>query len=203
MDNSQYKNSQLADIIDEYLKRGFGSMTKNDFEVWIFNYLLQNRLKDTSNYDFSVELRIPESKVKRLRYEASLKYGNPTNTAQYNKAFLALLDKVKLKKGSKNVIQFAVEDIQLRKYLESILKKKGHFADTLLNTEVVSIKIDDLAILLDETCGEEEKKKFIQKTNKSFEEIITEALQKVANKAVDAGIQTFVNMGLTTLMSVL
>ena len=93
----------VSDAIQAYLNHGFGSMTKNDFEVWIFNYLLQNRPTNTSNFDFSVELRIPESKVKRLRYEASLKYGNPANTTQYNEAFQKLLTNVNLKKGSKDV----------------------------------------------------------------------------------------------------
>ena len=61
-------------FIQAYLDRGFGSMTKNDFEVMIFAELLQTSLLNKSNYDISVDLRIPETKVKRLRYEASLKY---------------------------------------------------------------------------------------------------------------------------------
>ena len=69
--------NDLNQIIDRYLKRGFGSMNKNDFEVWIFYFLLHNQLKGMGNYDISLELRIPESKVKRLKYEAELKYGSP------------------------------------------------------------------------------------------------------------------------------
>ena len=178
-------------------------MNKNDYEVWIFNYLLQGDMHGKSNYDISVELRIPESKVKRLRYEASLKYGNPTDTTQYNKAFKSLLGNVNLKKGSNNVVQFAVEDTQLRHYLESILKKKGRFADTSFNTEVVSITLDDLAMLLDEICTENEKETFKKKVNGSgkFIEYLKERLEKVANNAVESGITTCLNMGLTALMN--
>ena len=65
--------TNLRDAIDAYLNRGFGSMNKNDFEVFIFNELLRNPLYGKyMDYDFSVMLRIPESKVKRLRYEANL-----------------------------------------------------------------------------------------------------------------------------------
>ena len=60
--------NELASAISKYLERGFGSMNKNDFEVWIFHYLLQNELNGKSNFDISVELRIPEQKVKRLKY---------------------------------------------------------------------------------------------------------------------------------------
>lgn len=67
---------KIIDVIDQYLAKGFGSMDKHDFEVWIFNYLLQSRLKGMSDYDISIMLRIPESKVKRLKYDASMKYAH-------------------------------------------------------------------------------------------------------------------------------
>lgn len=139
--------NDLKYIIDQYVERGFGSMTKNDFEVWIFYYLLQNHFKEKGNYDISVELRIPESKVKRLRYEAELKYGNPQNTNKYTEAFEALLTKSILKEDG-SCVQFVVENLQLRKYLDSILKKGGRFSNTSFNKEIVSIDIDDLEFLL-------------------------------------------------------
>lgn len=197
-------STSVESIINDYLNRGFGTMTKNDFEVWIFNYLLQNRFPNSSNYDISVELLIPESKVKRLRYEASLKYGNPKNTTQYNEAFQKLLTNVNLKKGSKDVIQFAVEDMQLRKYLESILKKKGRFADTSFNSEVVSITIDDLAILLDATSSEEQKKELLRKANENgpFINIAKKALGKIVEKALEKGVATGIGIGLKALIEI-
>ena len=80
----------IKDFIKEvYLERGFGTMNKNDFEVFIFNEIVKDpqgilefskKDKDDkplkpSNYDLSILLKIPESKVKRLAYEADLKYG--------------------------------------------------------------------------------------------------------------------------------
>lgn len=137
----------IDDIIDEYLAKGFGSMNKNDFEVWIFYYLLNSRLKGLSNYDISIELRIPEQKVKRLRYEAGLKYGSPQKTEVYADDFAKLLKKAQLKKDG-SCVQFVVEDVQLRKYLDSILKKDGRFSNTSFNTEIVSIDTDDLEYLM-------------------------------------------------------
>lgn len=139
--------NELGFVINQYIDRGFGSMTKNDFEVWIFHYLLQSQLKGKDNYDISVELRIPESKVKRLRYESELKYGNPHNTNKYIEAFEALLTKSILKEDG-SCVQFVVEDLQLRKYLDSTLKKGGRFSNTSFNKEIVSIDIDDLEFLL-------------------------------------------------------
>lgn len=204
--NIQNYSAALADVIQEYVNRGFGSMNKNDFEVWIFNYLLQNNLNGKSNFDISVELGIPETKVKRLRYEASLKYGNPKDINQYNAKFHALLSNVNLKKrGSDSIIQFAVEDIQLRKYLDSILKRKGRFADTSFNTEVVSITLDDLAILLDETCSQAEKDKFIKKAkgNTDFLQLAKQELRYIIDATIKAGISNCINIGLTALLNII
>ncbi len=203
--NSQNSNNQLSDIIRGYLNRGFGSMNKNDFEVWIFNYLLQNNLNAKTNFDISVELGIPESKVKRLRYEASLKYGKPKNTDQYNEAFLSLLENVNLKKGSGDIIQFAVEDLQLRKYLDSVLKKKGHFSDTSFNTEVVSITLEDLAVLLDATCSQQDKEKILKKAkNKGdFVEIVKSALITIIKMTGKATLSQGVNIGIAALIDAL
>jgi len=138
---------ELKSVIENYLSRGFGSMNKNDFEIWIFNYLLQERLKGKSNYDISIELRIPEQKVKRLKYEAGLKYGTPQDTSIYAGEFSKLLSKAQLKKDG-SCVQFVVEDLQLRKYLDSLLKKDGRFSNTSFNTEIVSIDADDLEFLM-------------------------------------------------------
>lgn len=137
----------LDTIIKTYLDKGFGSMNKNDFEVWIFYYLLQNHFQGLNNFEISVELRIPESKVKRLRYEAELKHGTPNDRNVYTNAFSSLLSKAVLKEDG-SCIKFVVEDIQLRKFLDSVLKKGGRFSNTSFNSEIVAIDADDLDFLL-------------------------------------------------------
>lgn len=72
MEDINYK-TPIGDVLQAYVERGFGSMNKNDFEVWIFSQLMDGELKGKSNYDISTLLRMPESKVKRLAYEALLK----------------------------------------------------------------------------------------------------------------------------------
>lgn len=58
---------EIENVIQLYLKRGFGSMNKNDFEVWIFNEwrkLQDKKDKNLSDYAISKELKISETKVK-------------------------------------------------------------------------------------------------------------------------------------------
>lgn len=136
----------IDDALEKYLTKGFGSMNKNDFEVWIFNQLLHTVLKDKDNYAISIYLKIPESKVKRLQYEASLKYSFFSDSELYS-SINELLRKAKLKNGGQ-YIQFVVENISIRKYLDSLLKRDGRFSDSSFNSEIVTIDIDDLEYIL-------------------------------------------------------
>lgn len=51
----------MKHFIESYISRGFGSMTKNDFEVFIFNCIINDEDYKSykSDYDLSVMLRIP------------------------------------------------------------------------------------------------------------------------------------------------
>lgn len=186
--------NELDKTIQQYLDRGFGSMNKNDFEVWIFNYLLQNRLKGLSNYDISIELKIPESKVKRLKYEAGLKYGDTKDTAIYASELEVLLNKAQLKKNGL-CVQFVIEDIQLRKYLDSLLKQDGRFSDTSFNTEIVSIDADDLGFLMKTIFPSKDWKEFEKKAKKLLDtdNVTFKGLFKkfAESAAVQAGKRTF------------
>lgn len=132
----------LDRFISKYIDRGFGSMNKSDFEVAIFNYLVQNTYAGLSNYELSLKLRIPESKVKRLRYEASLKYGKNNKEDNFNQ-ISKLLEHSQVKNDGQTV-KFSIEDIGLRNYLDAEMKSGGRFTDSSFNTEIVSVDADDL-----------------------------------------------------------
>lgn len=155
--------------IDQYLSRGFGSMNKNDFEVWIFNQLLLRRLKGKSNYEISRALNLPESKVKRLRYEADLKYSSDQEIE--NRLYEILnhaLSKAYLKVIGKDVqIQFIVEDLSVRKYLDHKLKQKGFFSDSSFNSEIVSVRSEGLKFLYECTPNGKSAFEIFEKAEKA------------------------------------
>ncbi len=185
----------VNDYINEYLKKGFGSMNKNDFEVWIFNYLLQNQLKEMNNNSISHYLKIPETKVKRLRYEATLKYGVNVEK-QLCEDFKRILRKANLK-GNHRQLSFVIEDITLRRYLDSILKTEGSYSDSSFNSEIVTIDFSDMTILMEKTFSSEDKalvksiKSF--KNKEQFKAIMKELLKSlptlIEGEIVNLGIE--------------
>lgn len=176
----------MNDLIKEYLNRGFGTMNKNDFEVAIFNYLLEFGWSAKTNRAISLELKIPETKVKRLRYEAELKYGKNTDD-EFNKRLEKVLENANFKHDGKKLV-FVMENQMLRNYLDGKLKEMGNFSDRLLNSEVVSIYAKDFISLLKELEMEDDVIK------KAKNNSLLESLTKIAGKIVDYSLPVLLGL---------
>ena len=190
----------LSDAIDKYCKKGFGSMNKNDFEVYIFNELLGTvDCKGKSNYELSVILKIPESKVKRLRYEAALKYGENNKMEELVRKALreVTID------GEK--IIFQTEGVMLKNYISWIMKKNGKTCDSSFNPEKIVIRIDDYEALIKEVYDENEIKSKLDEIRKSLEEKNKQVPYKITwswilKTIADAGIKEIMNISLEKII---
>ncbi len=133
---------KLEDFVKWYCDEvGFGSMNKNDFEVFIFNEYRKNKKK--TNREMSLALQIPEAKVKRLSYEADLKYGYTED--KYKEDFAEI---VKRAQYLDKKVKMVIENIGLRKFIEAQLKEAGKFLDSSFNSEIVTLEYSDFTTLL-------------------------------------------------------
>lgn len=87
-------------------------------------------------------------------------------------------------------MQFSIENIQLRKFLDSKLKKAGRFSDSSFNSEIVVIDVDDLEYLLKVLWPEKywneienRAKKKIQSNKITFKEILKNFVKGFATNA--------------------
>lgn len=172
--------SSVEEFVRAYVQRGFGSMNKNDFEVWIFSQLMQERLRGKSNYDISLELRLPESKVKRLAYEAQLRY--PSGVS-YKEQLSDALKKAKMSKDD-NYLCFPIENIALRNYLSNILKNKGSYIDSSFNSEIVKINVGDFAIILEAVDAEVANKLKAEYNKQNIKEVLTDIVKDYGGQAI-------------------
>jgi hypothetical protein len=75
------KGSFSEDFLDNYLKFGLGSMPRADIDALVMHLLDRygydgcQPMAPLSNQSVSERLRTPVAKVKKLRYEAALKFG--------------------------------------------------------------------------------------------------------------------------------
>lgn len=186
------EENAMKKIIESYLERGFGSMNKNDFEVFIFSWLIQNHsdYKNASDNEISRKLKIPESKIKRLRYEAELRYGNNDTDVLWQK-LRNYLSIVNYRKTEDNVLRFSIPDKQVRLFLKDQLQAGNRFCDSSFSENIVVISIDDLLYLLDNgVVSKEEKAKIIQQVKSTYKgkdlpQSVSEAIKICASDAAE------------------
>jgi len=82
-------------FITKFLGNGFGAVPKREVEVYVLYLLLEdgqfvNRDGEFDYHEMSLSLRISETKVRDLVYEAELKY---TTIGSFEKALVDLIEK--------------------------------------------------------------------------------------------------------------
>ena len=152
------------DFLEAYFSRGFGSVTKSETEILLFHLLKKYGALNGNSNSISRILKIPETKVRNLAYEATLKHD--TYSEDYIKnAIVKILSSSILQGGNKKVL-FSVEDRFIRTQIRAILKEGGHFADSSFNSEIISVHIDSFAYLLDSVITDSKKKKLLKNEGK-------------------------------------
>lgn len=176
----------LQDFIDWYCnENGFGSMNKNDFEVFIFNEWFKKH-SSLSDYAISRQLRIPESKVKRLKYEAAIVFSADQDKNQLEDEFITDLQNAKYK-NEDGKLRFLVHNKLVRQFINDILEKDGRFLDSSLTSSTVSMSVEDFSYVMDQLRPKavnkeqvmEAAKKMYNKEggfDKTFPEILKEVL---------------------------
>ena len=171
MDTIQVSNYQgfTEEFLKKYLLDGMGVMSKREIDILIMNLLLKyGDLSTRSNYDLSIMLRIPETSVKRLRYEAKLRY--PPEEEYIRREFLKVLvnAKIELDRNDENEIEnmkivFIMEDNYVRYAIQGRFKERGMFADSSFNSEIIKISCGSLRAVISEFYGEESAQDFMKR----------------------------------------
>lgn len=141
-------NKQWTEV-DAFLKRcfeRFGSMNKNDYEVELMYLYLKSGYGDKSDHFISTDLRIPITKVRRLRYEVDLQH--PQNKDFYKKEFYNIVTTKTFKTDNQGNILFAVTNKALREYLSDLIEEKGSFFDCNFTGNIIKLTPADLVLLI-------------------------------------------------------
>lgn len=161
-------------FLNYYLRSGLGSLTKRDIDALVM-YLIDDEgieentpLKNLTNQQASIKLKIPASKVKSLRYEAALKFGGYDDNRAKVK-FLEILTKAQFE-AEKGQIVFIMEDLFISKWVQGLLKDKGIVFDTSFNTEIVRVNSESFCNLLSQLYDQVS----VEKLRKSMQKVINQ-----------------------------
>ena len=178
------------DFIKIYLQNGFGIMNKSELEILIFHLLRRDDFcNQKSIFGISRELHIPEAKVRKLIYEADLRYGDISD-AYVKKEFFACLSKAHFQTTG-NKIEFPLDDKLVRSAIDDKLRSMGYFSDTSHNRDVFSIHIDAFVVLIDVYYTDANKAEVLKKCKSSvkggqditFKGVLKEFLYGASRKA--------------------
>lgn len=131
----------LSDFVKVYFNKGFGLMNKTEIETLLYFVLQKNGILKGKCFDDSIELEVPEAKVRRLIYESEIKYYKRTEEERDRELREKLGECLKGVKFVKNntQIKFVMEDKYLRVALNAKLRANGLFADTSFNTDIITL----------------------------------------------------------------
>ena len=144
-----------SEFLKHYLTFGIGALGKRDTDALVM-YLLDKYglpgagpLHKYSNQDASVLLRAPVSRIKQLRYESGLKYGEGRIEDQALARLLVALNCAVLDvDGDK--IHIVIEDALAKNWLQGQLKTHGLVFYHSFNAELLKVDTAGLFMLLDQ-----------------------------------------------------
>lgn len=152
------------EFLENYLKFGLGSMPKSDIDALVMHLLDvygvpgSGPLAIYSNQTVSERLKTPVSKVKKMRYDAALKFGGRIEDQAMGR-LLAVLSKASLEPDGEKVL-FIIEDSLAKNWLQGQLKIHQHIFDHSFNTEIVKVSVTGLFQVLDSVFDAAEMAKF-------------------------------------------
>lgn len=152
------------EFLDNYLKFGLGSMPKSDIDALVMHLLDAYGLDGSgplatySNQTVSERLKTPVTKIKKMRYDAALKFGGRIEDQAMGR-LLAALSKASLEPDGEKVF-LIIEDALAKNWLQGQLKIHQHIFDHSFNTEIVKVSVAGLFHVLESVFDAKELAKF-------------------------------------------
>lgn len=142
-----------TEFLDRYLTFGFGAMPKADIDALVMSLLDKYGFNDSgplaplSNQSVSEKLKAPVTRIKKLRYEAALKFGADVEQEARARLLAALWNASLEPKDNK--ICLIIEDALAKNWLQGQLKASAQIFDHSFNTEIIKVSPEGLFKVLD------------------------------------------------------
>ena len=191
------------EFLKHYLSLGLGSMPKSDIDALVmhlldsYGYNGSSPLASFSNQVISERLRTPVAKIRKLRYDAALKFGGRIEDQAMGRLLAALAQATLEKEGKK--ICLIIEDSLAKNWLQGQLKTHQQIFDFSFNTEIVKVDAEGLFSVLEtffdkdeietlrggyESAKSKESREEMKKTFTSVAKKFAEGAAKVAGSGV-------------------
>ncbi len=157
------------DFVTEYLEHGFGSMTKSELELLIFERLLSRKAwQDPDNlpseFDIASDLKVPVSRLRNLKDKLTRK-APPGGEEAKKKLREIITEYEQWHKKDNDSVSIEIEDGYLREFAESLIKKHKGIVDTSFNRKIITMSGHIFLQLVSELIDDGKKNKVLAKFN--------------------------------------
>lgn len=133
---------------DEFLKRGFGYLTKKDYEIILFHELMKlSNYNGKTDYELSVLLKTSSAKISNLRRDEGAYYNADTLIADAKSDFLEIVKHSRVMQDNRT-IKILITNKNTMSYIVSLMNDNLMLSDTSFNRNVLKIDIEDYIVLL-------------------------------------------------------
>ena len=185
----------VKDLVSKIHETGFYGMSKTDFYDYVLflmdKYSKNRFLKNNSNFENARLLKLSEQRVKNLKLNINLKFGNEEPEVVIADFFMNLTEENFKRVDGK--YEFVLEDSYTRMCIENVLKRSGNTLDYKINTEKVQIDGENLQKFLSAYAADVFKKLKTKEMQNKIIEIgknvlnTTSSVTGIAESLVDIG----------------
>jgi hypothetical protein len=188
-----------SEFLANYMKFGLGAMSKSDLDALVmslvdqFGYDGSGPMATLGNQAASEKLRTPIAKIKKLRYDAALKFGGDVEV-QARGRLLAALANASIEPQSDRIC-LVIEDSLAKNWLQGQLKLRQQIYDHSFNTEIIRVSSTGMFAVLESLFGPKDIEQFkigyesakniadVEARRKRFNEITLNFIKGAANAA--------------------
>jgi len=130
-------------FLEKYMALGFGNLPKKEIDILIFSLLNRlNYLEGKNAYEIAGELRIDESRLRRLLLDAAARDGKDTLRDSIDRLKRAVFDDETIRpEFSGGAITLLIEDPVVKRDFVYALRLAGYSYDQNLNPERIEIPV--------------------------------------------------------------
>lgn len=172
MDKKKLSRSLLQRTEEaELFTKRFVSFNKSDYEVLMFTIFLDCNEK-MDDYDISIALGIPETKVRNLRVKSQLQYPREINMIEQ------IASSIRNGFYDNGMVTITIEDPNVKSYIKHIIESNDGIANITLNSKQLVLPLISYITLATEV--EKDKDKIIKVINEKINE--TRKIQEITQK---------------------
>ena len=140
MDFSTEEKNKFFEWLDKnYFDKNFGSVSKSDFETYLFSLYYENKLRNanddsmTDDYSIGQELGLTISRVRTFKERQQLKY--PMADYSWKNSIVKYMNNATFDEKT-NLIKFSIPDVNVIKDLRHFVEIHGWYDEYQLNAKL-------------------------------------------------------------------